>query len=90
MKHYSSEAKLRIDRAHWLSFGDSALVFVVYIVLTDDYNTYMDIQQAITLGIIERLRAEEIPVAYGTSLTQVPPEFAGGTKVPKTAAEAAH
>jgi len=42
----------RFDRAHFRSFGDSALEFeVVYWVLSPDYNTYMDVQQAINFAI---------------------------------------
>jgi len=43
-----ANARTRFDRAHFKEFGDSALVFeVVYFVLDPDFNTYMDIQQAI-------------------------------------------
>jgi small-conductance mechanosensitive channel len=68
--------RARFDRAHWLAFGDNGLLFeVVYFALTDDYNVYMDIQQAINLGILRNLRAEGIALAYGTPVTQVPPEL---------------
>jgi small-conductance mechanosensitive channel len=57
----------RFDRAHFQTFGDSALVFeVVYFVLNADYNAYMDIQQAVNLGIIRAFAAEGIEFAYPT------------------------
>ena len=56
-----------IDRAHFLEFGDFALIFeVVYYVSTGDYNKYMDIQQDINLGIKERFEKEKIEMAYPT------------------------
>ena len=37
----------RFDRAHFQSFGDSSLVFeAVYYVDSNDYNIYMDVQEA--------------------------------------------
>jgi small-conductance mechanosensitive channel len=57
----------RFDRAHFQSFGDSALVFeVVYFVLNADYNAYMDIQQAVNLGIVRAFATEGIVFAYPT------------------------
>lgn len=56
---------VRFDRAHFQSFGDSALQFeVVYHVLSPDYNLYMDIQQQINLGIMRRFEALEIEMAF--------------------------
>jgi small-conductance mechanosensitive channel len=58
---------VRFDRAHWLSFEESSLKFeVVYIVLSSDYNTYMDIQQTINLRIFEKFAEMEIGFAYPT------------------------
>ncbi|KPK19599.1 MAG: hypothetical protein AMJ67_04860 [Betaproteobacteria bacterium SG8_41] len=57
----------RFDRAHFKDYGDSALVFeVVYYVLTRDYNTYMDVQQAINLAIFARFAREGVDFAYPT------------------------
>lgn len=54
----------RFDRAHFASFGEFALVFeVVYFVLSADFNKYMDIQQAINLGIFEAFEREGIAFA---------------------------
>jgi len=57
----------RFDRAHFFEYGDFALLFeIVYYVQGPDYNRYMDIQQAINLGINRRFREEGIEFAYPT------------------------
>jgi small-conductance mechanosensitive channel len=57
----------QFDRAHFKSFADSSLDFeVVYYLLSSDYNTYMDTQQAINLGLIERFAKEGIEFAFPT------------------------
>jgi len=61
-----------IDRVHFLEFGDFSLNFeVVYYVATGDYNKYMDIQQAINLGIKERFEEEAIEMAFPTQTVYV-------------------
>ena len=66
----------RFDRAHFKSYGDSALQFeVVYYVLDPDYNKYMDIQQGINLALLREFRARGIVFAYPTrTLHIVPPQ----------------
>ena len=62
-----AQAGIRFDRAHFKEYGDSALVFeVVYYVLTPDYNTFMDVQQAINLAIFGRFAREGVDFAYPT------------------------
>lgn len=62
-----SQDQVRFDRAHFARYGDFALIFeVVYYVLAPDYNTYMDIHQAINLIIYEHFAAEGIEFAYPT------------------------
>jgi small-conductance mechanosensitive channel len=57
----------RFDRAHFLEYGDSALVFeVVYYVTSPDYNVYMDIQHAINLGLMQRFQEHGIGFAFPT------------------------
>jgi small-conductance mechanosensitive channel len=57
----------RFDRAHFVAFGDFALqIEVVYYVLDPDYNKYMDVQQAINLGICRTFADENIEFAYPT------------------------
>src|SRR5690606_29237344 len=55
------------DRAHFSAYGDFSLIFeVVYFVLSDDFNKYMDINQAMNLYIYEAFRNEGIEFAYPT------------------------
>ncbi len=55
------------DRAHFASFGDFSLVFeVVYYVIGNDYNKYMDIQQQINYRVQEEFEARKIEFAYPT------------------------
>lgn len=59
--------RAEFNRAHFKSFGDSSLDFeVVYYVLSGDYDLYMDLQQAINLGILEKFTHEEISIAFPT------------------------
>lgn len=67
-----SAGNTRFDRAHFQSFGDFSLRFeVVYFILSDDYNLYMDRQQAINLKIIELFEHEQIAFAYPTQTLYV-------------------
>lgn len=55
------------DRAHFFSYGDFCLIFeIVYYVLTNDYNKYMDIQQEINFAIKEEFEKRKIEFAYPT------------------------
>ena len=57
----------QFDRAHFKAYGDSSLDFeIVYIVLTADFNQYMDVQQAINLVIFEEFEKRGIEFAYPT------------------------
>ncbi len=63
----------RFDRAHFRSFGQSALELeIVYWVLNSDYTFYMDIQQAINFAILRTFRAEGIGFAFPTRTLDVP------------------
>ncbi|HJT33749.1 MAG TPA: mechanosensitive ion channel family protein [Pirellulales bacterium] len=67
-----AQAQTRFDRAHFKSFGDSALLFeAVYYVLSPDYNLYMDIQQAINLALVKRFSEEGIQFAFPTQTLYV-------------------
>lgn len=56
---------LRLDRAHFQSFGDSAMLFeIVYFVNSPDYAKFMDAQQAINLAIVKRFSEEGIQFAF--------------------------
>lgn len=68
----ADQDKTRFDRAHFKSFGDSALLFeAVYYVLSSDYNLYMDIQQAINLTLVRRFGDESIEFAFPTQTLYV-------------------
>jgi len=61
------------DRAHFVSYGDSSLVYeIVYYVMSPDYNKYMDIQQAINLAIKEEFQKRGINFAYPTQTIYLP------------------
>jgi small-conductance mechanosensitive channel len=61
--------KTLLDRAHLATLADYYINFeVVYFVLSDDYNLYMNIQQAILLDIITAFRARGIKFALPTQV----------------------
>lgn len=61
------QPKTRFDRAHFKAYGDFSLIFeTVYYVSVPDYNTYMDIQQEVNLGIHEQFENQRIEFAYPT------------------------
>ncbi|PKN67439.1 MAG: mechanosensitive ion channel protein MscS [Deltaproteobacteria bacterium HGW-Deltaproteobacteria-12] len=63
------QQQVRFDRVHFKECGESALNFeVVYTVKNQDYNLYMDIQQAINLEMLRRFREEGIEFAYPTRM----------------------
>lgn len=56
--------KTKFDRAHMSAFADSSISFeVVYLILTADYNEYMDIRQSVLYDIVARFREEKIMFA---------------------------
>lgn len=63
---------LRFDRAHFKGFGDSSLDFeVVYIVKDAAFNFYMDMQQAINLGLMRGLAGLGVEFAFPTRTIHV-------------------
>ncbi len=73
-----SQELTRFDRAHFKDYGNFSLNFeVVYYVRSPDYNTYMDIQQAINLAIYQRFDKEGIEFAYPTQTLYINKEGAG-------------
>jgi small-conductance mechanosensitive channel len=57
----------RFDRAHFKEFGDSSLAFeTAYYILSQNYNLYMDIQQAINFAIKEEFDKRGIEFAFPT------------------------
>lgn len=62
----------RFDRCHFLSYAESSLQFVVvYFVLTANYTTYADIQQAINLAVFRRFEELGVKFAYPTRTVHV-------------------
>ena len=62
-----SQENVRFDRAHFKSYGDSALLYeTVYYVLSPDYNVYMDIQQKINYHLLDQFESQNIEFAYPT------------------------
>lgn len=57
----------KFDRAHFKEFADSSMNFeIVYYVMSQDFNVYMDIQQAINFAIKEAFDARGIEFAFPT------------------------
>jgi small-conductance mechanosensitive channel len=76
-----AQEKTRFERAHFASFGESALLFeAVYFVLDAEYGTFMNIQQAINLQLMDDFAARGIEFAYPTSR-----QFMIGTEAPRPA-----
>ncbi|MCU0975959.1 MAG: mechanosensitive ion channel family protein [Steroidobacteraceae bacterium] len=64
-----AQPKTRFDRAHFASFGAYSLDFeAVYFVLDPGYGTFMDIQQAINLRLLDVFRERGIDFAYPTAV----------------------
>ena len=62
-----TQEKVRFDRSHFASYGDSALNFeTVYYVESSDYAEHMDILQAINLRIYRSFEDAGIEFAYPT------------------------
>ena len=57
----------RVDRVHFMEFGDSALGFsVVYYVDSREYEVYADVQQEINFGIRDKFEKRGVERAYPT------------------------
>jgi small-conductance mechanosensitive channel len=63
---------VRLDRAHFTGVGPSSMNFeVVYFYDSPDYLAFMDVQQEISLQMVERFDADGIEFAYPTQTLQV-------------------
>lgn len=72
----------RFSRAHLARLDNSALAFeIVYYVLSDDYITYMDIQQQINLKILEAFAEKRITLAYPTQTLYLQPLHSPSSQV---------
>ena len=64
---FSHMHEVRLDRAHFQSFGDFSLNYeIVYYVNSADYNVYMDKQQEVNFALMEAFERENIVFAYPT------------------------
>lgn len=62
-----TQENIKFDRCHLATLGSTSIDFeCVYIVLSADYNTYMDIQQRIIFSIHEAFENAEVKFAYPT------------------------
>jgi small-conductance mechanosensitive channel len=62
-----AQERVRFDRSHFASYGDSSLNFeTVYFVESADYTQHMDILQAVNLAIFRRFEEDSIEFAYPT------------------------
>jgi small-conductance mechanosensitive channel len=58
-----SRRPVRFDRSHFSAHTGSALRFeTVYYVLDPDYNRFMDVQEEVYVGVLERLGGENVKV----------------------------
>jgi len=63
---------IRFDRAHFVKFDDSALLFdVVYYISSSEYTVYRQIHQEILFKIKEEFEKKEIVMAYPTQTLYV-------------------
>lgn len=69
-----TKKRTRFERCHFMRIGQiSAELETVYWVLSDDYDTHMDIQQDILFDIKTAFEAEKIAFAHPTQTVQVLP-----------------
>jgi small-conductance mechanosensitive channel len=73
-----AQPSVRFDRAHLVNFGESALEFeLAYFVATSDYGAFLEVQQAVSLGIIRAFEESSISFAFPTRTLYVRSEAQG-------------
>ena len=71
-KLIEAHPQLRFDRAHFKAFGASSLDYeVVYIVEDPAFGVYMDMQQAVNLGLMRELKALGVEFAFPTRTVHI-------------------
>lgn len=71
-KLIEAHPQLRFDRAHFKAFGASSLDYeVVYIVEDPAFSVYMDMQQALNLGLMRELKALGVEFAFPTRTVHI-------------------
>jgi small-conductance mechanosensitive channel len=83
-KIVEAQPDTRFDRCHFLVYGDTALQFeLVYFVTKSDFLVYVDIQQAINLALLTRLREMKVQLAAPTrAMVYVELPVGGAQSVP--------
>lgn len=62
-----AQDEVRFVRSHFTKIGEAGLVIeAVYYVTVPDYETFMNVQQAINLALVDRLRVEKTEFGFGT------------------------
>jgi small-conductance mechanosensitive channel len=70
---------VRFDRAHFKEFCEGGLKFeVVYFIPDPDFNRYMDIQQAINLGLLRGFGQEEVELGFPNRVLRLDGEGIAG------------
>ena len=73
----SSKEGISFERAHFKSYGDSALIYeIVFWIEKSDYMFFMDQQQAINLEIFKAFQERDIQFAYPTQTVFIEKEAA--------------
>lgn len=68
----TAQERVELEYAKFVGFGDSALLFeVAYYVMSPDYATHLEIQQAFSFELMERFAAEGIEFAFPTQTVYV-------------------
>jgi small-conductance mechanosensitive channel len=58
---------LRFERCHFSNYGNSSLDFeIVFWVMDPEFQIYMDLKQALLIGIFKKFQLENIEFAYPT------------------------
>lgn len=84
-KAIESQTLTRFDRSHFNEYGNFSLNFeTVFYIGSPDYNTYMNIQQAINLSIHEQFEKEGIEFAYPTQTLFVTTQGSGAPETKLT------
>lgn len=69
-----AQPEVKFDRAHFTSFGESSLDYVVvYIMQTANYGTYMDTQQTVNIALMREFAAIGVEFAFPTRTVMLAP-----------------
>ncbi len=72
------QERTRFARCHFKAYGDFALTFeTAYFVLSSDYETFMDIQQAVNMAIHRDFESAGIAFAFPTQTIHLDPPSRG-------------